>query len=158
MARALITGITGQDGRHLAEFLHGKGYEVFGMVKGQNNPRADLIREEFPYVQLVSGDLADLPSLVGAIEQAQPDEVYNLGAVTYVAFSFSQAELTANTTGLGVLRMLEAIRMVRAQARTDSATREANAMRAARDSAARAAGAPVESLPPMPAPKKPRRR
>jgi GDPmannose 4,6-dehydratase len=115
MARALITGITGQDGRHLAEFLHGKGYEVFGMVKGQNNPRADLIREEFPYVQLVSGDLADLPSLVGAIEQAQPDEVYNLGAVTYVAFSFSQAELTANTTGLGVLRMLEAIRMVGGQ-------------------------------------------
>jgi len=115
MARALITGITGQDGRHLAGFLHGKGYEVFGMVKGQNNPRADLIREEFPYVQLVSGDLADLPSLVGAIEQAQPDEVYNLGAVTYVAFSFSQAELTANTTGLGVLRMLEAIRMVGGQ-------------------------------------------
>jgi len=115
MARALITGITGQDGRHLAEFLHGKGYEVFGMVKGQNNPRAELIREEFPYVQLVSGDLADLPSLVAAMEQSSPDEVYNLGAVTYVAFSFSQAELTANTTGLGVLRMLEAIRMVGGQ-------------------------------------------
>ena len=115
MARALITGITGQDGRHLAEFLHGKGYEVFGMVKGQNNPRAELIREEFPYVELVSGDLADLPSLVAAIEQSSPDEVYNLGAVTYVAFSFSQAELTANTTGLGVLRMLEAIRMVGGQ-------------------------------------------
>jgi GDPmannose 4,6-dehydratase len=115
MARALITGITGQDGRHLAQFLHSKGYEVFGMVKGQNNPRAELIREEFPYVQLVSGDLADLPSLVAAMEQSSPDEVYNLGAVTYVAFSFSQAELTANTTGLGVLRMLEAIRMVGGQ-------------------------------------------
>ncbi len=112
MARALITGITGQDGRHLAEFLHTQGYEVFGMIKGQNNPRTELLREEFPYVELVSGDLADLPSLVGAIEQTQPTEVYNLGAVTYVAFSFQQSELTANTTGLGVLRMLEAIRMV----------------------------------------------
>ena len=115
MKRALITGITGQDGRHLAELLNSKGYKVFGMMKGQNNPRAELIREEFPYVELVSGDLADLPSLVSAIEFSQPDEVYNLGAVTYVAFSFSQAELTANTTGLGVLRMLEAIRMVGGQ-------------------------------------------
>jgi GDPmannose 4,6-dehydratase len=115
MKKALITGITGQDGRHLAELLHSKGYEVFGMVKGQNNPRAEQIRTDFPYVELISGDLADLPSLVAAIEFAQPDEVYNLGAVTYVAFSFSQAELTANTTGLGVLRMLEAIRMVGGQ-------------------------------------------
>jgi GDPmannose 4,6-dehydratase len=115
MKKALITGITGQDGRHLAELLHSKGYRVFGMVKGQNNPRAEQIRTDFPYVELISGDLADLPSLVAAIELAQPDEVYNLGAVTYVAFSFSQAELTANTTGLGVLRMLEAIRMVGGQ-------------------------------------------
>ncbi|HEY5861006.1 MAG TPA: GDP-mannose 4,6-dehydratase [Actinomycetota bacterium] len=68
--------------------------------------------EEFPYVELVSGDLADLPSLVAALEAAQPDEVYNLGAISFVALSFSQAELTANLTGLGVLRMLEAIRMV----------------------------------------------
>jgi GDPmannose 4,6-dehydratase len=82
------------------------------MVKGQNNPRAELLREEFPYVELVSGDLADLPSLVSALEAAQPDEVYNLGAISFVALSFSQAELTANLTGLGVLRMLEAIRMV----------------------------------------------
>jgi GDPmannose 4,6-dehydratase len=115
MKKALITGITGQDGRHLAELLNSKGYKVFGMVKGQNNPRAEQIRSDFPYVELISGDLADLPSLVSAIEYAQPDEVYNLGAVTYVAFSFSQAELTANTTGLGVLRMLEAIRMVGGQ-------------------------------------------
>ena len=115
MKKALITGITGQDGRHLAELLNSKGYKVFGMVKGQNNPRAEQIRSDFPYVELISGDLADLPSLIAAIEYAQPDEVYNLGAVTYVAFSFSQAELTANTTGLGVLRMLEAIRMVGGQ-------------------------------------------
>lgn len=112
MPRAFITGITGQDGQHLAEFLHGKGYDVYGMIKGQNNPRAEKLREEMPYVELISGDLADLPSLVAALQIAQPDEVYNLGAISFVALSFTQAELTANTTGLGVLRMLEAIRMV----------------------------------------------
>ncbi len=112
MARALITGITGQDGRHLAEFLHGKGYEVFGLVKGQNNPKAESIRDEFPFVQLVPGDLADFSSLVSALEMSQPDEVYNLGAISFVAMSFNQAELTGNITGLGVLRMLEAIRLV----------------------------------------------
>ena len=112
MARALITGITGQDGRHLAEFLHAKGYEVFGLVKGQNNPKAESIRDEFPFVQLVPGDLADFSSLVSALEMSQPDEVYNLGAISFVAMSFNQAELTGNITGLGVLRVLEAIRLV----------------------------------------------
>ncbi len=112
MPRAFITGITGQDGQHLAEFLHSKGYQVFGMLKGQNNPRALQIRDKFPYVELVPGDLADLPSLVSALEYAQPDEVYNLGAISFVAMSFGQAELTSNITGLGVLRMLEAVRMV----------------------------------------------
>ena len=112
MPRAFITGITGQDGQHLAEFLHGKGYEVFGMVKGQNNPRMEKMRDEFPFVEPVPGDLADLPSLVKALELSQPDEVYNLGAISFVALSFNQAELTANITGLGVLRMLEAVRMV----------------------------------------------
>ena len=112
MARALITGITGQDGRHLAEFLHAKGYEVFGLVKGQNNPKAESIRDEFPFVQLVPGDVADFSSLVSALEMSQPDEVYNLGAISFVAMSFNQAELTGNITGLGVLRMLEAIRLV----------------------------------------------
>ena len=112
MARALITGITGQDGRHLAEFLHTKGYEVFGLVKGQNNPKAESIRDEFTFVQLVPGDLADFSSLVSALEMSQPDEVYNLGAISFVAMSFNQAELTGNITGLGVLRMLEAIRLV----------------------------------------------
>ncbi|MFM7336879.1 MAG: GDP-mannose 4,6-dehydratase [Actinomycetota bacterium] len=112
MAKALITGITGQDGRHLAEFLHAKGYEVFGLVKGQNNPKAESIRDEFPFVQLVPGDLADFSSLVSALEMSQADEVYNLGAISFVAMSFNQAELTGNITGLGVLRMLEAIRLV----------------------------------------------
>ena len=112
MPRAFITGITGQDGQHLAEFLHGKGYEVFGMVKGQNNPRMSMMRDEFPYVEPVPGDLADLPSLVKALDLVQPDEVYNLAAISFVAMSFNQAELTANVTGTGVLRMLEAIRIV----------------------------------------------
>jgi GDPmannose 4,6-dehydratase len=112
MPTAFITGITGQDGQHLAEFLHGKGYHVVGMVKGQSNPKAASIIEQMPFVELVSGDLADLPSLVSALEVARPDEIYNLGAISFVALSFNQAELTANVTGLGVLRMLEAIRIV----------------------------------------------
>jgi GDPmannose 4,6-dehydratase len=112
MPRAFITGITGQDGHHLAEFLHGEGYDVYGMVKGQSNPRIAELLEEMPYIETIPGDLADLPSLVAALELSQPDEVYNLGAISFVALSFNQAELTANVTGLGVLRMLEAIRMV----------------------------------------------
>ena len=111
MPRALITGVTGQDGQHLAEFLHGKGYEVYGMVKGQNNPKLEMLRDEFPYVEVVGGDLADLPSLVKALEIARPEEVYNLAAISFVALSWSQAELTANLTGTGVLRMLEAVRL-----------------------------------------------
>src|SRR5258706_5565744 len=112
MPRALITGITGQDGQYLAEFLHSKGYEVFGLVKGQNNPKAQMLTDELPFVELMHGDLQDLPSLVSVLEQTQPNEVYNLGAISFVKMSFTQAELTANVTGLGVLRLLEAIRMV----------------------------------------------
>ena len=112
MRRAFITGITGQDGRHLAELLHSKGYKVFGMMKGQHNPRAEMLRDEFPFVEIVPGDLTDLTSLVKALEYVQPDEFYNLGAISFVAMSFNQAELTANVTGLGVLRALEAVRIV----------------------------------------------
>ena len=112
MRKAFITGITGQDGRHLAEFLHGKGYKVYGMMKGQNNPRAEMLRDEFPFIEIVPGDLTDLTSFVTALEHVQPDEFYNLGAISFVAMSFNQAELTANVTGLGVLRALEAVRMV----------------------------------------------
>ena len=112
MRKAFITGITGQDGRHLAEFLHGKGYKVYGMMKGQNNPRAEMLRDEFPFIEIVPGDLTDLTSLVTALEYVQPDEFYNLGAISFVAMSFNQAELTANVTGLGVLRALEAVRIV----------------------------------------------
>jgi GDPmannose 4,6-dehydratase len=112
MPRALITGITGQDGQYLAEFLHEKGYEVFGLIAGQANPRGELIRETLPWAELVGGDLQDLSSLIAALEFSQPDEVYNLGAISFVALSFRQPELTANVTGVGVLRMLDAIRVV----------------------------------------------
>jgi GDPmannose 4,6-dehydratase len=109
--RALITGITGQDGRYLAEFLHDLGYQVFGLVTGQANPKAEMLREELPFVELVGGDLQDFASLIAAVDYTQPDEVYNLGAISFVPLSFKQAELTANITGLGVLRLLEAIRL-----------------------------------------------
>jgi len=110
--RALITGITGQDGRYLANLLAGKGYQVFGLVRGQNNPKAELVLHETPQLELVDGDLRDLSSLIAVVERVQPDEVYNLGAISFVHLSFSQAELTSEITGLGVLRMLEAVRIV----------------------------------------------
>ena len=112
MKRALVTGITGQDGRYLSELLASKGYQVFGLIHGQANPKARMVMEENPGLELVEGDLRDLPSLIAAIEQVQPDEVYNLGAISFVQLSFKQAELTAEITGLGVLRMLEAVRIV----------------------------------------------
>jgi GDPmannose 4,6-dehydratase len=112
MPRALITGITGQDGRYLAELLIGRGYQVHGMIRGQNNPKARIVQEEIPEIELINGDLTDLSSLIGAVEQVQPDEVYNLGAISFVKLSFSQPELTADVSGSGVLRMLEAVRIV----------------------------------------------
>ncbi len=112
MKRALITGITGQDGRYLSESLAAKGYQVYGMIRGQANPKARLVQEENPRLELVDGDLRDLPSLIAVLEQVQPDEVYNLGAISFVQLSFRQPELTAEITGLGVLRMLDAVRIV----------------------------------------------
>jgi GDPmannose 4,6-dehydratase len=113
MPRVLITGITGQDGRHLSQFLATKeGYQVFGLVHGQANPKIDMVQAENPALELVEGDLRDLSSLIAVVEQVQPDEVYNLGAISFVQLSFKQAELTAEITGLGVLRMLEAVRIV----------------------------------------------
>ena len=109
--RALITGITGQDGRHLAELLHSKKYEVFGIIRGQQNPRRVEIEALLPYVKLIEADLTDTSSLVRSITIASPDEVYNLGAVTHVGYSFKTPQLTADVTGKGVLNMLEAIRI-----------------------------------------------
>ncbi len=111
MPRALITGITGQDGLYLAELLLGKGYEVFGLIRGQNNPKRALVEQEVPGVRLLTGDLTDLSSLIRAYSQAQPDEVYNLGAISFVAYSWENARLTSDVTGMGVLNMLEATRL-----------------------------------------------
>ena len=111
MPRALITGITGQDGLYLGELLASKGYQVFGLVRGQSNPKISTVEDLIPSVELLEGDLTDLSSLIAALEIAQPQEVYNLGAISFVGLSWKQAELTGETTGMGVLRMLEAIRI-----------------------------------------------
>jgi GDPmannose 4,6-dehydratase len=112
MPKALITGITGQDGSYLAEHLLSLGYEVHGLVRGQANPKRPLVESQMPDVRVVEGDLLDQASLINVVQRIEPDEVYNLGAISFVKLSWAQAELTAETTGLGVLRMLEAIRIV----------------------------------------------
>ena len=111
MTRALITGITGQDGLYLSELLVSKGYEVYGLIRGQNNPKLDLVRQTVPEVKLLTGDLTDLSSLLRAMEHAAPDEVYNLGAISFVAYSWENAMLTTDVTGKGVLNILEAVRL-----------------------------------------------
>ena len=110
MKTALITGITGQDGHHLTKFLLTKGYKVEGLVNGQRNSREEGFSKLFPDVRLSQGDLTDFASLFQVINDVQPDEIYNLGAISFVGLSFKQPELTANVTGLGALRLLEAIR------------------------------------------------
>jgi GDPmannose 4,6-dehydratase len=109
---ALITGITGQDGHHLTKFLLQKNYRVIGVVNGQRNSRQESFVELFPQVELLQGDLTDLSSLLQIIDSSQPNEVYNLGAISFVGLSFKQPELTANVTGIGVLRLLEAVRKI----------------------------------------------
>ena len=108
---ALVTGITGQDGGHLIELLHSKNYKVYGIIRGQQNPKRQLIEQEFPYVELIEADLIDQSSLIRALELAKPDEVYNLAAISHVGYSFKNPELTGQVTGLGVLNLLEAIRL-----------------------------------------------
>lgn len=108
--RALITGITGQDGYHLAELLHKKGYEVYGIIRGQQNPKKSLVEQEQPYVHLIEADLTDKASLIRAIKTSKPDEVYNLGAISHVGYSFKAPQLTADVTAKGALNVLEAIR------------------------------------------------
>ncbi|CAN5280225.1 hypothetical protein BH09ACT5_BH09ACT5_14320 [soil metagenome] len=111
MKRALITGITGQDGLYLAELLVSKGYEVYGLIRGQNNPKYELVQRTIPQVKLLTGDLTDLSSLIRAFAVSQPDEVYNLGAISFVAYSWENAHLTSDVTGKGVLNILEAARL-----------------------------------------------
>jgi GDPmannose 4,6-dehydratase len=109
---ALITGITGQDGHHLTKLLLQKKYRVIGVVNGQRNSRQESFVELFPEVELLQGDLTDFSSLLNIVDLAQPNEIYNLGAISFVGLSFKQPELTANVTGLGMLRLLEAVRKI----------------------------------------------
>jgi GDPmannose 4,6-dehydratase len=112
MKRALITGVTGQDGQYLAELLLSKGYAAYGLIRGQANPKREQVATEIPGLEFVDGDLTDPGSLIAAIAELQPDEVYNLGAVSFVPLSWRQPEHTFQVTAGGPLRMLEAIRIV----------------------------------------------
>lgn len=116
--RALITGITGQDGSYLAELLLSKGYEVHGLKRRTslfNTSRIDHIYEDphhaGRHLVLHYGDLTDSSGLIRVVQEVQPDEIYNLGAQSHVKVSFEQPEYTANCDGLGTLRLLEAIRI-----------------------------------------------
>jgi len=110
MKRALITGITGQDGSYLAEFLLGKGYGVYGMVRRASFQRFDRIQHILDRVEIIEGDLTDQSSLDDAMRTTAPDEVYNLASQSFVPTSWNQPVLTADVTGTGVTRILEAIR------------------------------------------------
>jgi GDPmannose 4,6-dehydratase len=109
---ALITGITGQDGTHLTKLLLSKGYEVHGVITGQRNAPHIVFQTMFPEVTLHHADLTDLSSLIRVLDKVHPNEVYNLGAISFVGLSFLQPELTADVTGLGCLRLLESIRQL----------------------------------------------
>jgi len=115
--RALITGITGQDGSYMAELLLSKGYEVFGLVRRSSVKKFDRIERIMDEINLVEGDLTDQSSLDSVIHEVQPDEVFNMAAQSFVPASWSQAALTGDVTGLGVVRILEAIRKHQPQAK-----------------------------------------
>jgi GDPmannose 4,6-dehydratase len=115
--RALITGITGQDGSYLAEFLLAKDYEVIGMVRRTSTINFTRIQHIQDKVTLISGDLLDQGSLISTVQECQPHEIYNLAAQSFVPASWKQPVFTGNVTGLGVTRMLEAIRTVDPQIR-----------------------------------------
>jgi GDPmannose 4,6-dehydratase len=121
MPNCLITGVTGQDGAYLSQFLLRKGYRVFGMMR--RSASSDVVGERLDWlgirdqVTLVDGNLVDLSSLIRVVQACQPDEVYNLGAQSFVAASWQQPLLTGQVTGLGAANLLEALRIVRPQAR-----------------------------------------
>ncbi len=117
MATAIITGITGQDGSYLAEFLLGKGYEVIGMVRRSSTVTFERINHIQDDITIIQGDLHDQSSLVDVIERYRPDEVYNLAAQSFVPTSWNQPVLTGEVTALGVTRLLEAIRLINPQTR-----------------------------------------
>lgn len=109
--RALITGITGQDGLYLGELLLAKGYEVFGLVRGESNPKLAEVEAALPGATIVFGDLTDLSSLVRALTVSRPHELYNLAGISSVAYSWQNAGLTSDVTAKGALNMLEATRL-----------------------------------------------
>jgi GDPmannose 4,6-dehydratase len=111
MLNALITGITGQDGSYLAEFLLQKGYRVYGLVRRASIFNDGRIRHLLDQIEIIDADLLDQVSLIQAVRQAQPDEVYNLAAMSFVATSFQQPVATGEYTALSVARMLEAVRL-----------------------------------------------
>jgi GDPmannose 4,6-dehydratase len=117
MPVALITGITGQDGSYLAEFLLAKGYDVIGMVRRSSTVTFQRIQQIQDDITIIQGDLHDQSSLVDLIERYHPDEVYNLAAQSFVPTSWNQPVLTGEVTALGVTRMLEAIRLVNPETR-----------------------------------------
>ncbi len=112
MKKALISGITGQDGSYLAELLLDKGYEVHGIVRRSSSINTDRIDHIYPQLHLHYGDLTDSTNLVGIIQKVQPDEIYNLGAQSHVKVSFETPEYTGQVDALGTLRILEAVRLL----------------------------------------------
>ncbi|MFC1627034.1 GDP-mannose 4,6-dehydratase [Patescibacteria group bacterium] len=117
MKKAFITGITGQDGSYLAEFLLKKNYQVFGLTRRTSTSNYDRIKDIVDDVTLISGDLLDQHSITHAIKETQPDEVYNLGAQSFVPTSWSQPVLTGEFTALGVTRVLEALKIAKPDAK-----------------------------------------
>jgi len=113
LKKALITGITGQDGSYLADLLLEKGYEVYGMVRRSSVEKLDRIEHIRDRVKFIQADLLDQLSIINAIKQVKPDEVYNLAAMSFVPTSWSQPVLTGEFTGIGVTRMLEAVRLIK---------------------------------------------
>ncbi|MBM3707307.1 MAG: GDP-mannose 4,6-dehydratase [Actinobacteria bacterium] len=113
LKRVLITGITGQDGSYLADLLLEKGYEVYGMVRRSSVEKLDRIEHIKDRIKFVQADLLDQLSIINALKQVKPDEVYNLAAMSFVPASWSQPVLTGEFTGIGVTRMLEAVRLLK---------------------------------------------
>lgn len=117
MKKAIITGITGQDGSYLAELLLNKGYKVYGLKRRTSNPNFSNIEHLLDQIELISGDLLDLPSLISAIKISNPDEVYNLAAQSFVGESWTQSIYTGQVSAIGVTNILESVRLVKPSAR-----------------------------------------
>jgi GDPmannose 4,6-dehydratase len=124
--KALITGATGQDGSYLSQYLLNLGYEVWGLMRGQDNPKREWLRSLAPGIQIVQGDLLDELSLHNAVCSLMPDEVYNFGAISSPGLAWEQPTLTAEVTGLGALRLFEAVRKCSPKTRVLQASSIAN--------------------------------